>query len=492
MKHFFLFLVGLPCLLTAQIKDLTVTTTTPNLCAPGDAMISVAATQTGVQYSVLNSANQMVAGPTAGDNNTHNFFAYTTATETYHVLAEATHGTAMAFDGADDYIAIDTLAFNYQNAYTFEAWVKHPDYVTGYYGSLFYMGAGNISDIEIYVRPNDLIVVYDRGKPSLRGNYFPAPPNDVWYHIAVAYDGTTTRLYYNGVEQTVYTGSANGAFSRTNGVTGTFGVVLNPLFTTSAAHQKYFDGSMDEIRIWSTARTQAEIAANASTCLTGTEAGLVAYYPLSGTPGTAIAEDMVGTNDGTLTTMDTNSAWVISDNSQAPCVSAPDRQLTQTATVTLVEIDTTVKEVSKGSTTLIPNQDGATYQWIDCQTLGFLSHAANYTPTVSGSYAVIIGYGGCTDTSNCHTVTVGGVGTDTEQVSRCTLAPNPTNGPVALRIGGAFASATIQVYTSLGQLISQQETKEALQEVALPETPGLYFLQVTVDGQGQVLRVVRY
>jgi hypothetical protein len=47
-----------------------------------------------------------------------------------------------------------------------------------------------------------------------------------------------------------------------------------------------FDGVMDEVRIWSIARTPAEVARDMKVVLKGTEQGLVAYYRFSEGSGT--------------------------------------------------------------------------------------------------------------------------------------------------------------------------------------------------------------
>src|SRR5262249_51690616 len=53
---------------------------------------------------------------------------------------------------------------------------------------------------------------------------------------------------------------------------------------------RYFIGLMDEVRIWSVARSQAEIAATMFERLAGNEPGLVAYYRFD-EPGAAQAVD---------------------------------------------------------------------------------------------------------------------------------------------------------------------------------------------------------
>jgi hypothetical protein len=54
-----------------------------------------------------------------------------------------------------------------------------------------------------------------------------------------------------------------------------------PINMGSWANGRYFNGVMDEVRIWNVARTQSEIQSNMNSELAGTETGLVAYYPFN-------------------------------------------------------------------------------------------------------------------------------------------------------------------------------------------------------------------
>ena len=70
-----------------------------------------------------------------------------------------------------------------------------------------------------------------------------------------------------------------------------------------------FHGSIDEIRIWNEARSQAEIQAYMKSTLTGTESNLVAYYQFDQSSGTSL-EDATGNYDGTTSG---DPQWVTSD-----------------------------------------------------------------------------------------------------------------------------------------------------------------------------------
>jgi hypothetical protein len=94
----------------------------------------------------------------------------------------------------------------------------------------------------------------------------------VWVHYAAAYNSATTNLsvYTNGVLSTNVTRSVVGA--QTNCLT--VGVIHRDHL------HSYFSGGVSEIRIWNFARTSNEISADYRVKLSGTEPGLVGYWPL--------------------------------------------------------------------------------------------------------------------------------------------------------------------------------------------------------------------
>jgi hypothetical protein len=78
-----------------------------------------------------------------------------------------------------------------------------------------------------------------------------------------------------------------------------------------------FLGLIDEVRVWNTARTQAQIQANMNRTLTGNEPGLVGYWRLDDGSGQAILDSSLRGNDGRLGSAaapDSNDpTWVVSD-----------------------------------------------------------------------------------------------------------------------------------------------------------------------------------
>jgi hypothetical protein len=88
---------------------------------------------------------------------------------------------------------------------------------------------------------------------------------NTWTHVALTFDGSTSRLYQNGS----LTGTAGGGNPNTS---ATFYMGYWP------GYGRFFKGSLDEFRIWSGARTGAEISANMGSEIATMPNSLVGYY----------------------------------------------------------------------------------------------------------------------------------------------------------------------------------------------------------------------
>lgn len=125
-----------------------------------------------------------------------------------------------------------------------------------------------------------------------------------WYHIAVTVDatGTVSAVYQALTTDTTHTSLTSGGAGDAAG-TGT--PDANKVFlgrrTDSAA---YLEGSMDEVRIWSTVRTVTELDDNFKVGLVGNETGLVHLYRLNNayTDNGSGAKDLTADNTPTFET----------------------------------------------------------------------------------------------------------------------------------------------------------------------------------------------
>jgi Concanavalin A-like lectin/glucanases superfamily/FlgD Ig-like domain/Fibronectin type III domain len=127
--------------------------------------------------------------------------------------------------------------------------------------------------------------------------------NGVWHHAAATYDGTTWNLYLDGqIEGTLAVGqpvqsasiqpAALASSIRSNGTTA----------------QGFFDGALDEVRIWNFARSQAQIQGTANAQISSPTTGLVARWALDEGTGTAVTGSAGTSVNGTVT--GANFTWV--------------------------------------------------------------------------------------------------------------------------------------------------------------------------------------
>lgn len=188
---------------------------------------------------------------------TAKLFVLTLFTFSFCKISLAQSGEALEFNGIDNYISIPGVAI--AGDYTKEAWINAnslastPNILSGssststyFYLNAGYLTAGHGSTYSVVADPAPLAV-------------------GTWYHVAVTYNATsgTMNLYKNGI--LVATNTAP-PYAETQLEIGRF------------LTNYYFDGSIDEVRIWNVERTPAQILAFKDCPLTGSETGLIAYY----------------------------------------------------------------------------------------------------------------------------------------------------------------------------------------------------------------------
>ncbi len=199
-------------------------------------------------------------------------------------------GTALAFDGEGARLLVD-LGGNLptgNSARTVEMWayVKPTSWAKDRH-TLFEYGIDTLNhtfavDMEVYpvmqIYSWDDDLFFDTGLAA-----------EGWFHIAASYDGTTLRAFINGSER--------GAKDMTNPLTTSQTTVK---IGWSPYTNAYFDGILDEIRLWNVARTPQEIAATMSLRLRGDEPWLVGYWRFDDAEGTIARDSSTRGHDATV------------------------------------------------------------------------------------------------------------------------------------------------------------------------------------------------
>lgn len=178
---------------------------------------------------------------------------------------------ALEFDGVNDYV---NVARPVGDDFTIEYWIKTIQVGTS--GGMWYNGVG-IVDAEVGGGTNDFgtslngsKLAFGIGNPDYTIISNASINDGTWKHIAVTRTKSTgaVAIYINGVLDK-------------SGTCGNVGTLSAPGYLRLGGMQtavNYFDGALDDIRVWNVVRTQDQIATNMNQELNGDESGLVAYF----------------------------------------------------------------------------------------------------------------------------------------------------------------------------------------------------------------------
>lgn len=226
---------------------------------------------------------------------------------TFGLSAQSIVNNSLSLDGIDDHLImpINTGLMNFDESYTLEAWIKI-DAETN--ETIMSKGSGNefepnniftlnVSNNEIAFQITSGNEFYPDGSSFRQWAYIPAPVIAFqWTHIAVTFNITSTRIatfYVNGAVK----GSKRFA-AEPNNDDGE-----NPLYIGrqgSDCNCNFFDGLMDEVRLWSDVRTPEEIATYYNRELTGTEDNLEIYYNFNEGTGNVATDQSPNNFDATF------------------------------------------------------------------------------------------------------------------------------------------------------------------------------------------------
>ena len=192
---------------------------------------------------------------------------------------------ALSFDGVDDLADFAFPSFGSGGAWTVEAWLN-PTALLPNAGSY----AGLVRDPGVWVLTLDsdqtsfsyvVCVPGCNAAPSATGTL----QTGAWQHVAGVFDGSEIRIYLNGglVGSVAQPGSSGGVAQVIVGYWGSG-----------------FAGLMDEVRVWDVVRSQAQIQATMGSILTGSEAGLQAYWRFEETSGQTLNDATPNGRNGTL------------------------------------------------------------------------------------------------------------------------------------------------------------------------------------------------
>ncbi len=204
---------------------------------------------------------------------------------------------SLAVDGSTGYAeASDAPKLNPTN-WTIEAWFK--DQTPGGYNHAFQKIVAKADETVSSEAPYFLIIGNNELRAGIQHDYeykftsfsLASTTANAWHHAAATLDATTNTvtLYLDGVQvaQSVLFELSSG-----NTVPVSIGRGGNAGY--------YFNGKIDDVRLWSVVRTPAEIASNYSAEFSAPPAGLVANWKFDEATGTTAADSTAAPADASL------------------------------------------------------------------------------------------------------------------------------------------------------------------------------------------------
>ena len=225
-----------------------------------------------------------------------------------------TIGNSLLFNGMNDEVIISGIT-DYQatDALTIEAWIK-PNSWSDFDGILNYAADQGTSEAgfgfvyfatgwRFFLKTTSNSIDYINMAEV-------STPSGQWTHLAATYDGQKVRIYRNGsaIDSTDAMGDIQWSGAPSDFKLGSF---------TKDGSTGYFDGQIDDVRIWNIVRTGVQIKGSRETTIDKNESGLVGYWQMDAGSGGTVTDSTSSANHGTIN----GATWVIEDsplNFQAP------------------------------------------------------------------------------------------------------------------------------------------------------------------------------
>ncbi|MDD5750130.1 MAG: LamG domain-containing protein [Candidatus Pacebacteria bacterium] len=249
----------------------------------------------------MDENNGQYAYDTTGNSNNGTLGSGATADSADPAWANGKYGSALNFDGSNDYVNVGQgSALNNFTNMTLSAWIKADSYTTNYRTGIISRRSGLGDDTGLNLtllgtnggaQTPGKIAAYRGGGSAVTGTTTISLGK--WYYIAATVENNNFKIYVNGVLD---------ASSTLSGWTWESAVDVS-IGQIAAISQYYFDGIIDDVRIYNYARTQKQVMEdmNAGHPAVGSPIGsYLGYWPLDEGYGQTVYDKSPSANNGTL------------------------------------------------------------------------------------------------------------------------------------------------------------------------------------------------
>lgn len=341
---------------------------------------------------------------------------------------------------------------------------------------------------------------------------------NTWAHIAATYDGSYIRIYKDGLAVDSMASSSTMAAGNV------------PMMIGARNNDRFYQGLIDEVRIWSVTRTKQQINETMNTELCQASTGLELQYSLNqGTAGgnnagvTSVTDASPNANNGTLSgfalsgassnwvmgqTLGTSGTTMLTDTiCQDEIYVFGNDTLTQagmysdtitgsSGCISYVNLDLHLINLNlntfyRGDTFFLANAPaGATFQWISCTSGGAIFGETDtfYSPLDNGRYACRIKTAQCEVTTGCMSKLYTSIEEDASLAIQ--LYPNPATNQVTLQSPIPITSVAILDLT--GKQLKHLELNSSKTTFSVADLPkGVYYLSLSfAKGERYIRKLV--
>lgn len=193
----------------------------------------------------------------------------------------AQSNNSLYFDGVNDYVNLNTLQtdfYNAQNSFTVEFWMKgdHLQQTSSIRTTMFAINGPDDQNKFLMImggplNQDGLLMIYDDGGWGTNTVYTGTDNigDNQCHHIAYSYDGTNGRVYIDGVLKNTHSADYNFTLQ------DRYSIGQEYDFADSS---QFYNGFIDDFRIWNVVRSGSDILSHMNNQLLGTEQNLIAYY----------------------------------------------------------------------------------------------------------------------------------------------------------------------------------------------------------------------
>ncbi|CAN2241091.1 lectin_L-type domain containing protein [Candidatus Planktophila versatilis] len=214
--------------------------------------------------------------------------------------------TALSFNGVNQYAAVPSdgvgSIYDFGATWTTQAWIKPgANCVAGYCNII-----GKEHSFLISTIGNKLIFCTGNGTGWTiiwreAGGFI---PTGAWSHIATTYTGTTLTIYLNG--QPIHVSNSVAAVGNNN---ERFAIGARTGGVYGDGSGERFQGEIDEVRVWNSARSQANIESDMHNSPTLSDSNLTAYFDFNEASGSTIYNRKTGASSSTDLTISGSATY---------------------------------------------------------------------------------------------------------------------------------------------------------------------------------------